>query len=81
MPHPDIREHLRWRGPWIVFLLSLRELLRPRFDWYVWRVYETDLSHEIPRPYSHPIFDVVIYTSLFTPPETTSLPSCLSFSP
>jgi GNAT superfamily N-acetyltransferase len=60
---PAIREHLRWRGPWIVFLLSLRELLRPLLYWHIWLIYETDLIREFPQPYSRSILDVVIYTS------------------
>jgi GNAT superfamily N-acetyltransferase len=60
---PGIRESLRWRGPWIVCLLSLRELLRPLFYWYVWHIYESDLVREFPQPYSRSILDVVIYTS------------------
>lgn len=47
MDVPNIREHLRWRGGWIVFVLSLRELLRPLLYWHVWHIYETDLSGEI----------------------------------
>jgi GNAT superfamily N-acetyltransferase len=63
MHFPSIREHLRWRGPWIVFLVSLRELLKPIVYWYVWHIYETDLSSDVPQGYSRPIFDVVICTS------------------
>jgi hypothetical protein len=60
---PGIRESLRWRGPWIVCLLSFRELFKPLFYWYVWHIYETDLIREFPQPYSLSILDVVIYTS------------------
>lgn len=63
MRNPSIRESLRWRGPWIVCLLSLRELLKPLFYWYVWHIYETDLVREFPQPYSSSILDVVIYNS------------------
>jgi GNAT superfamily N-acetyltransferase len=63
MRFPSIREHLRWRGPWIVFLLSLRELLKPLFYWYIWHIYETDIIREFPQPYSRSILNVVICTS------------------
>ena len=67
-----IREHLHWRGPWIVFLLSLRELLRPLLYWHIWRIYQTDLIHEFPQPYSRSILDVVIYASQDDLPFITS---------
>jgi hypothetical protein len=59
----DIREHLRWRGSWIVFLLALREFLKPLLYWHVWQIFETDLTREVPQPYSRTSFDVAIYTS------------------
>lgn len=62
MDVPNIREHLRWRGGWIVFVLSLRELLRPLLYWHVWHIYETDLSGEIPQPYARTTLEVAIYT-------------------
>jgi hypothetical protein len=40
MPKPSIREHLRWRGWWIVFLLALREALKPVLYWHVWHIFE-----------------------------------------
>lgn len=60
---PGIRESLRWRGPWTVCLLSLRELFKPLFYWYVWHIYQTDLVHQFPQPYSNSILDIVIYTA------------------
>jgi hypothetical protein len=63
MHFPSIREHFRWRGPWIVFLLFLRELLKPLLYWHIWNIYDTDLSRGIPQPYSRAILDVVFGTS------------------
>jgi GNAT superfamily N-acetyltransferase len=60
---PSIREHLRWRGAPIVFLLSLRELFRPLFYWHVWHIYETDISRAVPQPYCRTALDVAIRTS------------------
>jgi hypothetical protein len=63
IPIPSIREHLRWRGSWIVFLLALREVLKPLLYWHVWHIFESDLTRELPRPYSTAKFDVVICTA------------------
>src|ERR1700722_13563353 len=63
MDFHDLRQHLRCRGPWIVFLLAFRELCKPLFYWHVWRIYETDLSAGIPQPYAEPLFDVVFFSS------------------
>jgi GNAT superfamily N-acetyltransferase len=60
---PSIREHLRWRGAPIVFLLSLRELLRLLFYWHVWHIYETDISRAVPQPYCRAALNVAIRTS------------------
>jgi GNAT superfamily N-acetyltransferase len=60
---PSIREHLRWRGAPIVFLLSLRELLRPLLYWHVCHIYETEISRAVPQPYCRTAFDVAIRTS------------------
>jgi hypothetical protein len=59
----SIREQLRWRGPWIVCLLAVREFFKPLFYWYVWNIYETDLSGEVPPPYSGQVLDVAIHNS------------------
>ena len=62
--HPSsVREHLRWRGWWIVLLLSFRELLKPLLYWHVWYIFESDLSCQIPQPYSDSEFDVAVYTT------------------
>jgi GNAT superfamily N-acetyltransferase len=71
---PSFREHLRWRGPWIVFLLTFRELLRPLFYWHVWHIYETDLIRDFPQPYSRTNLDVMIYTSK---DDLSSIKPCL----
>jgi GNAT superfamily N-acetyltransferase len=63
MSNPGIKESFRWRGPWILFLLSLRELFKPLFYWYAWHIYETDLVHAFPQPYSRSAAGVVIYNS------------------
>jgi len=58
----SIREHLRWRGWWLVLLLSCRELLKPLLYWHVWYIFESDLIRQIPQPYSDSEFDVAVYT-------------------
>ena len=60
---PGIRELFRWRGAPIVFLLSLRELLRPLLYWHVCHIYETEISRAVPQPYCRTAFDVAILTS------------------
>lgn len=60
---PSIREHFRWRGAPIVFLLSLRELLRPLVYWHVCHIYETEISRAVPQPYCRTAFEVAIRTS------------------
>jgi len=47
-----VRENLRWRGPFIVALLILRQLVRPLVYWDLWHIYETDISLQAPRPYA-----------------------------
>jgi GNAT superfamily N-acetyltransferase len=63
MDVPSIREHLRWRGAWIVVLLTLRELFRPLVYWHVWHIYETDISRAVPQPYCRAAVEVTICTS------------------
>lgn len=63
MDVPSIREHLRWRGAWIVVLLSLRELLRPLVYCHVWHIYETDISRAVPQPYCRAAVEVTTCTS------------------
>jgi len=59
----SIREHFRWRGPWTVFLLALREFFKPLVYWHVWNIYETDLNQKLPKPNCEANCDVVFYTS------------------
>jgi GNAT superfamily N-acetyltransferase len=47
-----VREHLRWRGPFIVALHILRKFLHPLFYWDIWHIYETDISKQAPQPYA-----------------------------
>jgi hypothetical protein len=47
-----VREHLRWRGPFIVAVHILRKLLRPLVYWDLWHIYETDISKQAPQPYA-----------------------------
>lgn len=47
-----VREHLRWRGPFIAALLILRQLLRPLVYWDLWHIYETDILKQAPQPYA-----------------------------
>ena len=63
MQFHNVRQHLRWRGPWIVFLLALRELCKPVVYWHVWHIYETDLSAGVPQPYAEPVFEIVFHSS------------------
>jgi hypothetical protein len=45
-------EFLRWRRPLLVFLLGVRELLRPLVYWYVFDIFATDLRLPLPESYS-----------------------------
>jgi GNAT superfamily N-acetyltransferase len=47
-----VREHLRWRGPFIAALVIFRELLRPLVYWDLWHIYETNISKQAPEPYA-----------------------------
>ena len=48
-----ISEILRWRGPFILFLLAVRELLRPVVYWHMFYVFERDVARQpLPEPYS-----------------------------
>jgi hypothetical protein len=48
-----ISEILRWRGPFILFLLAVRKLLRPVVYWHVFYVFERDVARQpLPEPYS-----------------------------
>jgi hypothetical protein len=48
-----IGEILRWRGPFTLFVLAVRELLRPVVYWHMFYIFERDVAREpLPEPYS-----------------------------
>jgi hypothetical protein len=48
-----IGETLRWRGPFTLFVLAVRELLRPVVYWHMFYIFERDVALEpLPEPYS-----------------------------
>ena len=53
---------IRLRGPFILALLTVREILRPLFYWYVWHIFETDISQQVPQPYTKEELEVKVYT-------------------
>jgi hypothetical protein len=53
---------IRWRKPFILILLAVREILRPIFYWYAWHIFETDISQHVPKPYAKEDVEVKIYT-------------------
>jgi GNAT superfamily N-acetyltransferase len=54
-----IREALRWRGPFVFFLVILREMLRPLVYWHAYYIFETDLTRQpVPEPYADEKIDV-----------------------
>ena len=55
------RELLRWRGPWIVFVLAVREILKPLVYWHVWDIFDTDISQRVPQPCAKDEVKVKIY--------------------
>lgn len=61
-PESPIQEAWRWRGPFIFFLLGLREICRPLFYWHVFDIFEINLVRQgVPEPYSAEAVDVVTY--------------------
>jgi len=57
-----IQETLRWRGPFLFFMLGLRELFRPLVYWHVYYIFEIDLTSEpVPEPYENVEIDLRIY--------------------
>ncbi|PKN65540.1 MAG: hypothetical protein CVU54_18770 [Deltaproteobacteria bacterium HGW-Deltaproteobacteria-12] len=53
---------IRWRKPFILILLAVREILRPIFYWYAWHIFETDISQDLLKPYSKEDVEVKVYT-------------------
>jgi GNAT superfamily N-acetyltransferase len=57
-----IGEALRWRGLFVFFLLSMREILRPLMYWHVFYIFEIDLTRQqVPEPYADEKIDVRIH--------------------
>jgi hypothetical protein len=42
---------LRWRGPFVVVALALKECLRPLMQCHVWYIFETDIADRVAGPY------------------------------
>ncbi len=57
-----LHESIRWRDPFILCLLALREILSPLFYWYVWHIFESDISQQVPQPYAKEEAKVKVYT-------------------
>jgi GNAT superfamily N-acetyltransferase len=55
-----IGEILRWRGFGILFLLGVRNILRPIVYWHVYRIFATDIATQVPEPYAK--IETKIYT-------------------
>ena len=57
-----IGEALRWRGPFVFFLIVLREILHPFVYWHSYYVFEIDLTRQpVPKPYADEKIDVRVY--------------------
>lgn len=54
-------EAVRWRSPLILLILAAREILRPLMYWYVWHIFEVDLTRPVRQPYSKEEVDVRVY--------------------
>ncbi len=53
---------MRWRGPFVFFLVGLREIFRPLVYWHVFYIFEIDLTRQpVPEPYADEKIDVKIY--------------------
>ncbi len=57
----SVREALSWRGPLIVALLAVRELMKPLVYWHAWHIFENDISEHIPEPYGKEEAEVRFY--------------------
>ncbi|HEY0703101.1 MAG TPA: hypothetical protein VGD60_10065 [Candidatus Acidoferrales bacterium] len=58
-----LREFLSWRGAFIFALLALREIFRPLFYWYLWHIFETDISNQVPQPYGKDAIEVKVFAA------------------
>jgi len=47
-----LKDYLQWRGPIVIALLVLRELLRPICYWHAWHIFESNLAQKMPPPYA-----------------------------
>jgi len=57
-----IAEAWRWRGPGVFFLLGLREIFRPLVYWYVFHIFQIDLTCQpVPQAYANEKVEVKIY--------------------
>jgi GNAT superfamily N-acetyltransferase len=57
-----IVEALRWRGPFVFFLVGLREIFRPLVYWHLYCIFEIDFTRQtVPEPYADEKIDVKIY--------------------
>ena len=68
-----VREHLRWRGAFIVALHTLRRLLSPLVYWDLWHIYETDISKQVPQPYARGEFTTKICGTEEDPDSLTAM--------
>jgi GNAT superfamily N-acetyltransferase len=56
-----IGEILRWRGPFILVVLAVRELLRPVVYWHVFYIFDRDVAREpLPEPYPEKKEDIEV---------------------
>ncbi len=53
----------RWRRPSLLILLAFRQLLSPVFRWYIWRLFEVDISRPTAQPYTSEKLDSKVYDS------------------
>lgn len=58
----SFRESVRWRSPAIAVLLAVREILRPFVYFYVWHIFETHISDQVPQPYGKEDAEIKVYT-------------------
>jgi GNAT superfamily N-acetyltransferase len=58
-----VGEILRWRGPFLFFLLAVREFVRPVVYWYVFYIFETDVAQQpLPEPYAKDKLEAKVYS-------------------
>jgi len=63
-----IREALRWRGPFVLFQVILREMLRPLVYWHAYYIFETDLTRQpVPEPLADEKVDIRVYPGAVVP--------------